>query len=99
MSGNYHYNQLESWLREYAHKNDLTFQKYSPYHMRLIDSLQTMLDVWTTGKYYVKDTNYLEIAPEVSLVERAGEKGFIETSDKKKFTRWLDKLFFPLDSL
>lgn len=81
--------KLAAYCEDYA----LDLQQYSPYHLRLMDGGFVVLDVWTTGRYYVLTTDYLAMNSEVSLVERGGEKGQLP-NDIKPF---LDKLFFPID--
>lgn len=79
-------------VEAYAKLRDLDYKRYSKYHMRLMDGGYTVLDVWTTGRYYVLTTDYSELTP--SIVERGGEKGdlLLETS---ALTEWLDGLFYP----
>ncbi len=90
-----HYNHLADWLSSYAKSNLLEFKTYSPYHLRLeLESEKLLiLDVWTTGKYYVAKTNYQDYAK--GNLDRSGEKGRIKTADKNKLYKWLDKLFYP----
>lgn len=83
-------------LEEYAKSRTLEFNQYSPYHMRLSDSGYVCIDIWTTGKYYVKQTDYYLVANK-PITERGGEKGNIPGG--KRTYRFLDKLFFAADML
>lgn len=84
---------LSERLVEYAEKRVLDFHQYSPYHMRIMDGGFTVLDVWTTGRYFVLTTDYNEML-DGAVVERGGEKGWIPTDDLWPF---LDKLFYGED--
>lgn len=90
---NIHYDSLSTMLDAYAAKASLDYHRYSKYHMRLMDGGFTVLDVWTTGRYYILTTDYLEMIGE-GIVERGGEKGDIPTN-KGQLIEWLNKLFFP----
>jgi hypothetical protein len=63
--------------------------------MRVMDSGFTVVDVWTSSRYYVLTTDYNEqkIDKSIRVIERGGEKGFIPTT-KTELTYWLDRLFF-----
>jgi hypothetical protein len=87
----YHIPNLAIRLQKYAEERKLDFAKYSPFHMRIMDGGFTTLDIWTTGRYYIVTTDYLEmIGPGED--ERTGEKGQIKMSHIED---WLDQLFFP----
>lgn len=90
-----HYPQLESFMKEFADEYDMTYQRYGAYHMRLLGPF-TVLDVWTTGRYYVLGTDYYKMAP--GIIERGAEKGFVPTK-KKPFIDFLHKLYYPVDYL
>ena len=92
---NIHYPQLESFMKEFADEYDVTYQRYGAYHMRLLGPF-TVLDVWTTGKYYVLKTDYDKMAP--GIIERGGERGLAPTK-KKPFHGFLHKLYLPMDYL
>lgn len=94
---NPHYTQLPDLLQQYADSRTLDFHRYSEYHMRIIDGGMAVLDAWTTAKYWVKETNYVDAAPGL-LVERGGETGLLPTKKKPLFD-FLDKLFFAVDLL
>lgn len=81
---------LPQRLVDYCENRMLDFHQYSLYHMRIMDGGFTVLDVWTTGRYYILTTDYLAMVGEG--VERGGEKGYIPTNNLED---WLDKLFFP----
>lgn len=84
---------LSERLVNYAEKRVLDFHQYSPYHMRIMDGGYVAIDVWTTGRYYILMTDYLEMFGP-GIVERGGEKGFIDTTNLWPF---LDKIFFGED--
>lgn len=82
---------LREKLQAYANENMLDLAQYSPYHMRLMDGGYTVIDVWTTGRYYIVTTDYLKLT-DGNVIERAGEKGDLPLS---YLTRFLDTLFYP----
>lgn len=84
---------LSERLANYAEKRMLDFNQYSPYHMRITDGGYSVLDVWSTGRYYVITTDYAETL-DAAIVERGGEKGYLPVDDLWPF---LDKLFFGND--
>jgi hypothetical protein len=88
-----HIKGLSERLIDYAEKRTLDFHQYSPYHMRIMDGGFTVLDVWTTGRYYVLTTDYNEML-EGNKTERGGEKGWIDVSNLWPF---LDELFYGED--
>lgn len=79
-------------LTEYCEKRVLDFHQYSPYHMRIMDGGFVVLDVWTTGRYYVLMTDYLAMF-DGEKIERAGEKGWIPTGANRLWN-FLDELFY-----
>lgn len=84
---------LHDRLAEYAEKRMLDFHQYSPYHMRITDGGYVILDLWTTGRYYIVMTDYY-LFLDGAIPERAGEKGSIDTNNLWPF---LDKIFFGED--
>lgn len=88
-----HIPELVDRLSNYAERRVLDFSQYSPYHMRIMDGGYVILDVWTTGRYYVVMTDYQEMT-DGNVRERGGEKGQIPLKDLWPF---LDKLFFGED--
>lgn len=89
----YHIPAITTTIENYAKSHMLDFHQYSEYHMRLMDGGYTVLDIWTTGRYYFLTTDYLAmIGP--GYIERGGEKGEIPTP-ATKMIEWLDKAFFP----
>lgn len=98
-----HHKGLPATLRRYADSRALDFHQYSKYHMRLMDGGFTVLDVWTTGRYYILATDYLDMVG-TDHIERAGEKGNLNFTDfsipgnKPKLYTWLDRIFFPEES-
>lgn len=81
---------LSERLINYAERRVLDFHQYSPYHMRIMDGGYTVLDVWTTGRYYILTTDYLEML-EGNKTERGSEKGFVPLNAMWEF---LDQIFF-----
>lgn len=90
-----HYNSLPDLLQAYAIANDLHYARYSEYHMRLIQGDLVCFDAWTTGKYYIVNTEF--VLYEAHIVERAGEKGILPVTDTKQLNNFLNKLFNPID--
>ena len=85
---------LPMWLENYAKPRTLEYHQYSLWHLRLIDVGFTTIDCWTTGRYYIKETNYsLQTARQI--IERGGETGWLPGEDKLE--EWLDKLFYIAD--
>lgn len=80
-------------IHNYAEARNLDFHQYSDYHMRLMDGGYTVVDIWTSGRYYVLTTDYVEVAK--GTIERGGEKGVLPAASGPKLTEWLDKLFYP----
>lgn len=94
MAKTHHNWQLPALLEGYAKSRTLDFHRYSEYHMRVIDSDFTILDCWTSEKYWIKETNYYK--QKLGIVERAGESGFLP-SKKKKLYQFLDKIFYAAE--
>lgn len=78
-------------LAAYAQMRMLDFHQYSPYHMRIMDGGFVVLDVWTTGRYFIVMTDYNEMT-DGNEVERGGEKGQIPIDN---ITKFLDGIFYP----
>lgn len=70
---------LAEKLSAYSEENDKIFEQYSPYHMRVMDGGYTVVDVWSTGRYYIVTTDYLALAG--GGLERGGEKGQLPIDD------------------
>lgn len=87
----YHIDWLPDWLKNYAEERGIEYHRYSPYHMRLIYDPVAVLDIWTTGKYYAKETNYFH-----GIIERGGETGHIPKKGKH-LKQWLDNYFFIIE--
>lgn len=89
--------QLPTMLEAYADERGLEFHRYSKYHIRIFyrgatgDPDKVVFDAWTSGRYYILQTNYLH-----GLLERGGEKGQLPRSHGK-IADWLDKLFFAVE--
>lgn len=86
---------LSDRLSAYIDARMLDLHQYSQYHFRIMDGGYVVLDVWTTGRYYVVMTDYLA-KYDGSVIERQGEKGQLPIS-KKELWPFLDKLFFGED--
>ncbi len=86
----YHIPGFGEKLSNYAEENLLDLHQYSPYHFRIMDGGYTVLDAWSTGRYYVVTTDYNELT-DGNVVERAGEKGNLPINMLEEF---LDELFF-----
>lgn len=85
----HHITGLSEKLLEFAESRTLDFHQYSPFHMRITDGGYVVIDVWTTGRYFVLMTDYAELSP--GVIERGGEKGKMP----KDIYKFLDKVFFP----
>lgn len=92
------FKELPLLLEEYATLRELEYHRYSPYHMRIMDSGFTVLDVWTSSRYYVLTTDYNaeKTSRLTSVIERGGEKGCIPTT-QPELQIWLDELFFAVE--
>lgn len=95
---NVHYRDLPEMLASYSSERSLDYNRYSDYHMRIMDGGFTTLDIWTTARYYVLSTDYNEQKADKKMlvIERGGEKGFIPTTSPE-LDNWLDKLFFATE--
>lgn len=91
----FHDDTLPITLKQYAYDRTLDFHQYSEYHMRLMDGGFTVLDVWTTGRYYIMSTDYAAMLGEETIIERGGEKGQLPATRTEVLQDWLDRLFFP----
>jgi hypothetical protein len=91
-----HIPNLVATLSDYADARELVLLDFSNYHMRLVDEGYTILDLWTTGRYYVVATDYNEKYPGSPLIERQGEKGSLPL-EMTELHAFLDKLFFGED--
>lgn len=76
---------------DYAEARTLDFKQFTPYHMTITDGGYVKLDLWTTGRYFVEFTDYLEMT-DGNVVERGREKGNVPINTLEE---WLDDLFFP----
>lgn len=90
MSKKIHYPDLPRKLIKYANTRALEFHSYSAYHMRIIYTDFVCLDVWTTAKYYVKESNYCDMGGK-QTIERAGETGVLDLENLEDF---LDDIFY-----
>lgn len=87
-----YYSGLAELLKSYAEKRTFDYHRYSEYHMRIIDSGFTVVDCWTSGKYWIKQTEYFQ-QTDKDIIERAGETGLLPLGEKQLF-EFLDKIFF-----
>jgi hypothetical protein len=82
---------LAEALQEYTESRKLDFHQYSPYHLRIMDGGFVVLDVWTTGRYYIMMTDYNELT-DGNVIERGGEKGQLPIT---KIEEFIDQIFYP----
>jgi hypothetical protein len=55
-----------------------------------MDGGYTVIDIWTTGRYFIMTTDYRSMLDKEE-VERTGEKGMLPINILEKF---LDKVFY-----
>lgn len=91
-----HIPNLLNTLSDYADARELLFLAFSKYHMRMTDEGFTVIDIWTTGRYYVVSTDYNVKYPDAPLIERQGEKGSLPL-EMTELHAFLDTLFFGND--
>lgn len=93
------FNRLREILKKYSDSRTLEHFEYGDgIHQRLTDSF-TCIDIWpSTGKYWVKETNYYKQleGTGLSLVEKGGQKGYV-SSDKNKAFNLLDGIFYATE--
>lgn len=77
-------------VNAYAASRMLDLHQYSPYHFRIMDGGYVVVDLWTTGRYFIMMTDYLELT-DGNVVERGGEKGQLPLT----FEKFLDDIFYP----
>lgn len=80
--------QLPELLEKYANERGVEFKRFSPFHMRISYGDTCTVDIWTSNKYWVKESNYLH-----GITERGGEKGELP----KDIYDFLDKLLFAVE--
>jgi hypothetical protein len=85
---------LSEKLQVYADSRLLDLHQYSPYHARIMDGGFVVLDIWTTGRYYILTTDYDEMT-DGNVIERGGEKGQVPISSVEDLESFLDLIFFP----
>lgn len=91
MSRRYHDWNIPKILKAYATERGVDYERFGDYHMRMSYGEVATVDVWTTHKYWVKETNYLH-----GLIERGGETGHFPEG-KKAIYNFLDKLLFAIE--
>lgn len=79
-------------IQNYAEKRSLDLHQYSPYHFRIMDGGYVVVDLWTTGRYYILMTDYLEMT-DGNVIERGGEKGSLPL----ELDGYLDNIFYPME--
>lgn len=82
-------------LANYVEARGLDLGNYSIYHYRIMDGGFTVLDTWTTGRYWIVATDYLT-KYDGAILERQDEKGQLPTG-KDELWPFLDKIFFGED--
>lgn len=85
-----HIPEFSNKLAEYGESRMLDMHQYSPYHARIMDGGYVVVDVWTTGRYYILMTDYNELTDN-NVIERGGEKGQLPIT----FEEFLDNIFYP----
>lgn len=93
------FERLRKVLKKYADSRTLELFEYNDgIHTRITDGFTT-IDIWpSTGKYWVKETNYyrqLE-GTGLSLVEKAGQKGYVSSYEEKAFDL-LDNIIYATE--
>lgn len=89
-----HYPEIRSYLKQYAESRALEFNQFTEYHMRVIDDGFTTVDVWSSGKYFIKQTNYY-LQSDEGVTERYGEHGRISIGKAEMFD-FLDDIFYAV---
>lgn len=82
---------LPDRLQQYAERRVLDCNRFSRYHMRIDDGGYIEVDVWTTGKYHIRKTDYRTMMGK-SYIERNNETGTLPLDHLEAY---LDKIFFP----
>lgn len=85
---------LAEKLQVYTDNRLLDMHQYSPYHARIMDGGFVVLDIWTTGRYFILTTDYAVMTDE-NIIERGGEKGSIPIGSVEDLESFLDLIFFP----
>ena len=85
---------IVAFLKEYSDSRLLEGKYFQPYHLRVYDAWGTCLDMWKSGKYWIKSSDYSR--GNGIVVERGGEAGQWPL-DKKRLTKFLDGVFFAPD--
>ncbi len=94
----FHHKHLPELVQDYTDSRNLDYNRYSEYHLRVIDQEFTCVDIWTTAKYWIKETNYHLQGEytEETPVERGGEQGFLPV-DRDKLFDYLDRIFYATE--
>lgn len=78
-------------IAAYSEVRALDLHQYSPYHFRIMDGGYIVVDLWTTGRYFILTTDYDEMT-DGNVIERGGEKGNLPVD---KLSDFLDDIFYP----
>lgn len=78
-------------ITAYSEVRALDLHQYSPYHFRIMDGGYVVVDLWTTGRYFILMTDYATMT-DGNVVERGGEKGDLPVN---KLSDFLDDIFYP----
>lgn len=86
-------------VKAYADSRTIELMEYNDgIHLRLTDGFTT-IDIWpSTGKYWVKETNYYRQLEGTghSLVERGGEKDYLSAYTERAH-KTLDSIFYATE--
>lgn len=85
-----HIPEFTNKIVAYAEKRMLDLHQFTPYHGRITDGGYVILDVWTTGRYFIVMTDYEDLT-NGSENERGGEKGQLPLT----LESFLDGIFYP----
>lgn len=79
--------QLPKLLATYADERGVDVIRFSPFHMR-VSYDKAVVDIWTSNKYWVKQTNYGN-----GIIERGSETGSLPPD----LYEFLDELLFAVE--
>lgn len=84
-------------LQLYATSRSLDLAQYSKWHYRITNDSYTILDIWSSAKYYIMETDYASYSGNHDTGERTGEKGKLPATEGKVLFDWLDKIFYATE--
>lgn len=93
----HHYRNLPGLLKRYAEARKFEIRKINEWQYRIIDKGYTKIDIWTTAKYHIIETNYYKITDSM-IIERSDEWGSLPIK-QIPLGRFLDKVFYSADVL